>query len=346
MPKEANFKIVFKEDNIEAFQVVFKGKISDYKTYELIKKSIYNSPSFSKLKIKKEDKFILQIENCPFGDIKSIWDEDTYQYFYNKVLNSNEEKSIKLKIIKVVDYPIWNPPKKMELLKNLLEMKYHEIKNELIEKLDESNLDNGNKVYIQNKLETQLMLENEEIMFDKVHYNIVCNNCFSSNFIGMRYICSECINYNLCYHCYTNSKSFHNPEHTFILLNRPLYINISNYNSSFFPNRIIKTVKKEPFELEVNIINIGENNLQYCFLSPIRFGKEYLGCLKQTISEEAKKGEKIKLNIFIIFDDIDEDEDQNDINLLDYYEGYFRLMTKEGIPFGDILYIKLNIDKS
>ena len=98
--------------------------------------------------------------------------------------------------------------------------------------------------------------------------------------------------------------------------------------------------------MEVNIINIGENNLQYCFLSPIRFGKEYLGCLKQTISEEAKKGEKIKLNIFIIFDDIDEDEDQNDINLLDYYEGYFRLMTKEGIPFGDILYIKLNIYKS
>ena len=64
-----------------------------------------------------------------------------------------------------------------------------------------------------------------------------------------------------------------------------------------------------------NIINIGDKNLQYCFLSPIRFGKEYLGCLKQTISEEVKKGEKIKLNIFIIFDDVDEDEDENDINL-------------------------------
>ena len=234
--------------------------------------------------------------------------------------------------------------KKIELLKNLLEMKYDEVKNELIEKLDESNLDNGNKEYIQKKLETQLISEDEEIIFEKIHYNIICNNCYSSNFIGMRYICSECINYNLCYHCYTSSKSFHNPKHTFILLNRPLYIDISNYNNSFLPNRIIKTVKKEPFELEVNIINIGEKNLQYCFLSPIRFGKEYLGCLKQTIVEEAKKGEKINLNIFIIFNEIDEEE--NGINSLDYYEGYFRLMTKEGIPFGDILYIKLNIDKS
>ena len=77
--------------------------------------------------------------------------------------------------------------------------------------------------------------------------------------------------------------------------------------------------------------------MQECFLSPIRFGKNYFGCLKTTITDECKNGEKIKLNVFMKFDDSDD--------IKDSYEGYFRLMTKEGLPFGDILYVQVMIEK-
>ena len=36
----------------------------------------------------------------------------------------------------------------------------------------------------------------------------------------------------------------------------------------------------------------------------------------------------------------DEDEDSSQ----DVYEGYYRLFTEEGIPFGDILYIQVITD--
>ena len=45
------------------------------------------------------------------------------------------------------------------------------------------------------------------------------------------------------------------------------------------------------------------------------------------------------------FEDDGYDEADDEDNELDYYEGYFRLMTRQGIPFGDILYIKVNIEE-
>ena len=80
-------------------------------------------------------------------------------------------------------------------------------------------------------------------------------------------------------------------------------------------------------------MNNGENDLQGCFLSPIRFGKKYLGCIKATILEHTKRGEIATLkDVLIKFEDEDESERE------DEYEGYFRLMTKQGIPFGNNSY--------
>ena len=35
-------------------------------------------------------------------------------------------------------------------------------------------------------------------------------------------------------------------------------------------------------------------------------------------------------------------EDENIIEKNKQYEGYFRLMTQEGLPFGDIFYLQVN----
>ena len=74
-------------------------------------------------------------------------------------------------------------------------------------------------------------------------------------------------------------------------------------------------------------------------MSPIRFGKNYLGCLKDTITEECDNGTKITLNPLIKF------EDEKNSQPKDEYEGFFRLFTDKGIPFRDIIYIHVLIDK-
>ena len=44
------------------------------------------------------------------------------------------------------------------------------------------------------------------------------------------------------------------------------------------------------------------------------------------------------MELVIDFNDNDEDD------TLDVYEGFFRLFTDEGIPFGDILYVQVVIE--
>ena len=96
----------------------------------------------------------------------------------------------------------------------------------------------------------------------------------------------------------------------------------------------------DPFDNKVNIINNWENDLQECFISPIRFWNNLLGCLKKTIVSNCKKGDKIELDVLFKFEDDENEEDD-----ITEYEGYFRLMIQEGIPFGDILYIKLLMEE-
>ena len=181
----------------------------------------------------------------------------------------------------------------------------------------------------------------KEEMFDELHVNVICNNCLSSNFSGSRYICSECNNYNLCEDCKDHAVINHNPEHTFILLNYQVLVDIQKYNSIFAPNKLLLKNKYEPFEVKVEIVNNGSTSLQGCFISQIRFGKKYLGCLKTTITTKCDTGDKVELDLLLKF----EDDDEEEIEVLDSYEGYFRLMTEEGIPFGDILHIKLLIER-
>ena len=83
-----------------------------------------------------------------------------------------------------------------------------------------------------------------------------------------------------------------------------------------------------------NLINSKDKSgLKGCYFLSIKTSKKYLKCKKEIIKDDIKTGEKKRMNLTINFND-DEDDNQ------DVYEGYFRLFTEEGVPFGDILYLQ------
>ena len=170
------------------------------------------------------------------------------------------------------------------------------------------------------------------------HMNIICHNCLSSNFPGIRYVCCECNNFNLCQKCKDKSNIMHNKEHAFVQIKKPVKNDIKNYNNLFRPNKIFMSNSKEPFEITFELNNKGNNNLKGCYFLSIKTSSKYLTCKKEVIKYDIKKDEKKRMNLTIFFKEDDDDDNQ------DLYEGYFRLFTDEGIPFGDILYLQLLIE--
>ena len=172
------------------------------------------------------------------------------------------------------------------------------------------------------------------------HINVVCHNCLTSDFTGCRYICCECDNFNLCQNCKENSNIIHNKEHAFVKINKPAKIDIKNYKNLFRPNKILLNNSKDKFDINFEILNKGKNNLKGCYISSIKANKKYLKCIKKVIDEDIKSDEKKRAKLTIVFDEDEDDEDSSQ----DVYEGYYRLFTEEGIPFGDILYLQVIAD--
>ena len=333
---------------------IINEDISKIKSYielrELaIKKSndAKRSIEVKKIAVKKDDKFIFELGETISG-LESVYDDKTFSFFLNKVLETKPQ-SVKLFIVKVDKYPEWRPPQVYKILEGTLKDASNEVIDSIKKDLTQEDLENGGRVFIKEKKEEKDI--NDEI-YKEVHANVFCNNCQSGNFLGLRYICAECNNYNLCENCYSNEIYTHCQDHTFIRIKEPINIemekrgkNIDNseYNCIFAPNRKIVCKSYEPFDLEVEIINNGMNDLNWCFISPIRFGKKYLGCSKTSVTESVNNGEKFKMNILAKFED---DAGNGEyFEPLKEYEGYFRLMTPEGIPFGDILYLKVIIQE-
>ena len=338
MSKKPSFRIVFKDNERKA---AIKGDLleEEYNSFDKIKEKVIEKIKEKKLtkeKISENDKFVLEIKRFEVSNLESIWNEDTFNYFYSRY--KENPQTIDFVVAKVNKFPKWEPPKYGKLLKKILEEAWEPTQKEIEEEL-ELKLDNGKRKFIQEKKENDEKLREE--MFDELHVNVICNNCLSSNFSGARQICSECNNYNLCEDCKENAVINHNPEHTFILLNYQVLVDIQKYNSIFAPNKLLVRNKYEPFEVKVEVVNNGNTSLQGCFISQIRFGKKYLGCLKKTITKKCDIGDKVSIDLLLKF----EDDDEDIIEVLDSYEGYFRLMTEEGIPFGDILHIKLLIER-
>ena len=335
MSKKCSIKIVYKE---KPNNVIAKDNIFKFSNYDDLKSKIIHSKVGDNKALEKE-KFILEIEGDGINGMTSIWNEETFKYFKGIIENNPSIEKLKLIIVKVENYPEWKKPQYTKILKKSLESAWESTKKEIEEDLTEKYLNDGQRLFKQEKKEKDINLEEE--YYKILHSNIVCNNCLTSNFSGTRYICAECDNFNLCEYCQENARVSHKSEHTFIKLNNPILDDILKYNSIICPKKqLLKKKEEEPFEIKIDIMNNGENNLQGCFISPIRFGKNYLGCLKKTILDDCKNGEKTSLDVLIKFED-DEDEEESP----DAYEGYFRLMTKDGIPFGDIFNIKVIIEE-
>ena len=322
---------------------VLNKNLSSFENYQSLREAVIAASndkkqlaSIKKIAVKKEDKIVLEIVEPKIGGINSIFNEETFNFFHNKV-NEGHLTLIKLYITKVEKYPDWSPPQIYEILKNTLQSASDENSQVLIEELAQEKseeLNNGQRVYIVKRNEEKSV--SEENIKD-VHLRVFCNNCPNNNFFGNRYICAECDNYNLCQNCYTNERFTHCKEHTFILIKSPIMLDLSLFSCLFINKRkIINVDKFEAFDFEIEIINNGIESLQGCFISPIRFGKKYIGCTKDSIESEVQNGEKYTMKTMIKF------EDENIIENNKQYEGYFRLMTQEGLPFGDIFYLQVN----
>lgn len=311
--------------------------IKEFKNFSdnIINKSSKHKGDVKKIAVKNGDKFILELEEKLPG-INCVFDDKTLDFLKSKAVENNISK-IKVQIIKVDKYPDWKPPQILKILENTLQNVSSEVINEIKKDLIQVNLDNGGRVFIKERKEEKEMSEET---YNECHVGIYCNNCQNGNFFGLRYICAECNNYNLCESCYSKEIYTHCKDHTFIRVKDPITMNINNFSCIFSPNRKLEIREFRPFELELEIINNGAIDLDGCIISPIRFGKNYLGCTKTTITENSGKGERAKIKLLITFED---DINDNDFQPLDQYEGYYRLMTKQGIPFGDIFYLQVNI---
>lgn len=66
-----------------------------------------------------------------------------------------------------------------------------------------------------------------------IHNNIKCNNCMKKDISGIRYLCGNCNNYNLCDQCINFSNQIHPENHFFIRItntNTWNQLNSNNFN--------------------------------------------------------------------------------------------------------------------
>ena len=340
-----NFKIFFKKlrDNNENV-VLLKGNLLDYEWSSLKEEIIENSHNSyfqsKNLVIKKSDNFILDIIEMPKLDIgkniSSIFNENAFCYLLEKLKEyqkdkQNENTKIMFSLKQVDNLPKLDIEKYNICLKNSLNNVWKSEKEKIQEQLNNLELINSKYIFLNQNFNNEA---NTELFMDIKNNNIICNGCLSMNFYGYRYTCSYCNNYNLCCKCYKSLD--HNKDHYFILFKKPLVNeeDINKYNVKFFPClQIFKDIQK-PFFVNFKIINIGEMDLNRCFIGYIKFDDNYLYCKKYIINEKIEKNNSKEINLEIHFCDYDD-------LFINEFEGNFRMFTENGVPFGNILKIRV-----
>ena len=340
-----NFKIFFKKlrDNNENI-VLLKGNLLDYEWSSLKEKIIENSHNYyfqsRNLMINENDNFILDIIEIPNIDLKkddsSIFNEVTFSYILEKVkeyqkINQNEQLKINFSLRKIDNLPKFDMEKYEICLKDSLSQTWKIEKEKIKEQLNKLELNYSKFNFINQNINKS---KNNEIYSNIKNNNIVCNNCLTMNFYGYRYTCSYCNNYNLCSKCYKTTN--HDKEHNFILFKKPI-INkedIKKYNVKISPSFHLFTDKHKSFDVNFKIVNIGEMDLNNCYIGYIKFDNNYLYCEKYIINEKLEKNNYKDIELKIHFNDYG--------NIaINEFEGNFRMFTENGVPFGDILKIKV-----
>ena len=259
-----------------------------------------------------------------------IYDEVSLQFFKDK-LSSKGIKNGKYAfyIVKVDSLPTFKKKENSDILDANLKKYWNLALNDITSDLNLMKLEESKNTFEKMK-EEQKKKEND---LKKIkHDNIICSNCFQKDFCGKRFICSECNNYNLCQDCekILQTKEIHQRDHVLIQINKNIKEDLSKYNNVIGNYRKEFQNVDEFFTLEFVVINNGENDLNNCCILPIRYGDEYLSCDAKIITNSIKRGMNLKISL-----------DVKTPQRTGYFEGYFRMFTPSGLPFGNIIHIKV-----
>ena len=259
-----------------------------------------------------------------------IYDEVSLQFFKDK-LSSKGIKNGKYAfyIVKVDSLPTFKKKENSDILDANLKKYWNLALNDITSDLNLMKLEESKNTFEKMK-EEQKKKEND---LKKIkHDNIICSNCFQKDFCGKRFICSECNNYNLCQDCekILQTKEIHQRDHVLIQINTNIKEDLSKYNNVIGNYRKEFQNVEEFFTLEFVVVNNGENDLKNCCILPIRYGDEYLSCDAKIITNSIKRGMNLKISL-----------DVKTPQRTGFFEGYFRMFTPSGLPFGNIIYIKV-----
>lgn len=330
------------KDGIAVFQK--KKKLQDFPKYNDLKKEILKSCS-SKANLvnalKPTDNFVLEFkseENLYFPEALNncIFNNPTFDFLKEKLSLRPETKDKTYKfMIKKQSIPTWKRPEFHKILETSLEKKWKPIYEDIKQQLGLTELEKTQTEYSILKKE----LSEKEKKIKGEHKNIICNNCFKSNIKGKRFICAECFNYNLCQDCEKlyYQRQIHDRKHTLIQVNQPISEDDDNLkydcvisNSNDRGIQLDSDNIEQSYQLPIVVSNNGTKNLKNCYIVPIRYGDDYLTC--EPFKFEEKVEISVTLNICLMIKLPNSDKN--------YYEGYFRMFTPKGLPFGQVLFIK------
>jgi hypothetical protein len=180
-----------------------KIKISSYeekiKSYEKDINEYKSQLEHSKIEIKNLKQNNEQIE-------KDKIDEDNLKQKYEDQIKEEKEKAEKLMNENLALFK--------KNVENKYKTQYEEKEKELEEKISQMSLTINQSNMSMSNFKGQ----------DYVHKNIRCEKCLIQPIKGIRYKCSECNKYNLCEKCEeeNNQEPFHDEEHNFIKLRKPV----------------------------------------------------------------------------------------------------------------------------
>ena len=148
--------------------IVLNKNLSSFENYQSLREAVITASnekkqlaSIKKIAVKNGDKIVLEIVEPKIGGINSIFNEETFNFFHNKV-NEGHLTLIKLYITKDEKYPDWSPPQIYEILKNTLQSASDENSKVLIEELAQEKseeLNNGQRVYYLKKISKMFIFE-------------------------------------------------------------------------------------------------------------------------------------------------------------------------------------------
>lgn len=159
------------------------------------------------------------------------------------------------------------------------------------------------------------------------HEGIICHKCFQKDFLGSRFMCSECNNVNYCEDCAFVSN--HPKEHLLIKSNFPIKETSEKLSSFFINNNTVVTAKKKTFKIQ--IVNDGETCWNGVCLLPIGNAENYV------------RGQKKVLNQVPVGETVEESITINCQQNSGKCKTKWRLFNASGLPFGDVLELELNL---